>query len=159
MVLPDRQQLLRAVDKSRACGEGHVTMGRRHDRDERGVTDSEIAHAMSDCQCNEIEVGHDRLGDLQQYFLRRGMAFVGQALDTLAVIVIAHVAREGDDRTCAVIAHRRLHRLEVQWSVDHLDKTNCAHAAIIGVPGRFGLGKVYFTAVHEEHPCVMCLPS
>jgi hypothetical protein len=61
--------------------------------------------------------------------------------------VISDIAREGHHGPGAVIAYGSLHRLKVEGSVDHFDKTDCTHAAIIGVLGRVGLGKYHLTTI------------
>lgn len=63
------------------------------------------------------------------------MPLIRQALDALALVVIAHVSREGYDGAGSIITDDGHHRLGIEWSIDHFDKTNCAHAAIIGALG------------------------
>ena len=122
-------------------------MSRRHDGDQGSVTHGEIAHPVGDSQGDEVELRRNRLGDLLKYLACRGVALVGEPLDALAVVVIAHIAREGHHGPSAVITHGSLHRLKVEGSVDHFDKTDSTHAAIIGVLGRVGLGTCHLTTI------------
>ena len=122
-------------------------MSRRHDGDQGSVTHGEIAHPVGDGQSDEVELRRNRLGDLLQDLAGRRVPLIGEPLDALAVVVIADIAREGHHGPGAVIAHGGLHRLKVEGSVDHFDKTDCAHAAIIGVLGRVGLGKCHLTTI------------
>ena len=140
-MLPHGKKFLGAVNEGSAGSEGHIAVSRRHDGNQRRISDGEIADSVSHCQGDEIELGRYRVGHLLKHLARRGVPLIGEPLHALAMVVIAHIAREGHDSPGAVIAHGSLHRLEVEWSVDHFNKTNCAHAAIIGVLGQLGLGK------------------
>ena len=122
-------------------------MSRRDDGNQGSVAHGEIAHPVGDSQGDEVELRRNRLGDLLKYLACRRVALIGEPLDALAVVVIADIAREGHHGPGAVIAHGSLHRLKVEGSVDHFDKTDCAHAAIIGVLGRVGLGKCHLTTI------------
>ena len=151
-MLPDREQLLGAINQCRARSKGDIAMSRRHDGDQGCVTYGEIAHPVGDSQGDEVELSRNRLGDLLKYLASRRVALIGEPLDILAVVVIADIAREGDHGTGAVITHGSLHRLKVEGSVDHFDKTDCTHAAIIGVLGRVGLGKCHSTTLPRGAP-------
>ncbi len=90
---------------------------------------------MGNREGDQIELSGDGLRHLLQDITGRRVPLVRQPLDALAVVVIADVAREGHHGTGAVIAHCSLHRLKLQWPIDHFDKTYCAHEAIIGALG------------------------
>ncbi len=107
---------------------------------------------MCDSERDEIELRRNRLGYLLQDVTGGGVALVGQSIHALSMIMIAHIARERDDRASAIITHGSLHHLEVEGSVDHFDKTDCAHAAIIGVLGQVGLGKYHLITLPRGDP-------
>ena len=110
-------------------------MCRRHDGNQRSITDGEIAHSMGNSEGDQIKLSGDGLRHLLQDITGRRVPLIGQPLDALAVVVIADVTREGHHGTGTVIAHCSLHRLTIEWPIDHFDQTDCAHEAIISALG------------------------
>jgi len=138
-MLPDGDARLRLLHESAARGEGVSSVRGTHRRGECAVTDLERTRAMSDRDGDYVEaLGH--LGrDLGKDVAGTGMCLVVQTQDPAPVVVVADVAREGDDRAGPGVIDGVRHRsggegLRRYGRVPHSTRVaSRLHSVIIGV--------------------------
>ena len=104
-MLPYRDPGLGLLDECGAGGEGISPVGRAHRGGEGAVADLHGPGAVGHGERDHVEaIGHVG-SDLGQDVGGRGMSLVVEPQDAAPMVVIADVAREGDDRTRPGIVH------------------------------------------------------
>src|SRR5690349_13352009 len=169
LVFPNRDLGLEVVDQPPARGEGDVPVRRRHRDDHGGVTDLQVPGPVDGGQRGHGGVVTDTLRNLPQVLQRVGMRLVGQLVDRLLVVVVAHSADEDRGSTRRRVSNSSQHLVARQRALPYVQQPDrVAHPSLIpaGPPGSLAHHPIPRRAIlppeaslHTSPPLLACISA